>query len=988
MRPPAVNSESGPEPQGGSRRKPARKLATHQPGAPSGYPGRSAWLLYIAFFASGVSGLIYQVVWVRALGNVFGNTIQSASLVVAVFMLGLGVGSYLVGRWADRRYARDPGSLLRAYGQAELAIALLGLAVSLTMPHLGPLGALLSSYTQGANGWFVPSLTSYLTRLGIGAVLLLPITVLMGGTLTLLIRHLVRHDVSMAPRRIAALYAVNTVGAALGAFLTDFTLVPAVGLLLTQMIAVGLNVVAGAVAFAIAAWSRAPEVGKESAARRRAERGSRFNAHVERASRPIVLLASLALGLTGFAALGMEILWVRHATILLGGFRAVFALLLTVVLAGMGLGAFAGGLLSRRTQRPATWLMLTQAAFVVSALSGVVLVDARPIEAAVTSLSGAVPRLTEIWFNVGPLALLAGIPSVLMGLSFPLANALVQQTDGTVASRAGGLYLANTAGAVCGSLVTGFVLLPLFGIQASAEVLAAASALAIVPLYLCSPSIAAGAASRYRHVAPLAGTLLIAGTAIAVYTTLPANFVIRRALGSAAETRHILAQREGLTEVITIADAGDGRLLLTNGHAMSSTARLSQRYMRALAHIPLLMMERPASALVIGFGVGNTTHAATLHPSVRVVDVADLSRGILEHASFFDTANHGVLADPRVRVFVNDGRQHLQMQVDGTYDLITLEPPPISYAGVAALYSKEFYELARARLAPRGYISQWLPTYQVPTETTLSMIRAFIDVFPQAVLLSGAQADLLLIGTTGPTIDLDPTRVAAALANRPAVQDDLTRMDLGTVREIAGTFIGSADRLRDATADTFPVTDDWPLMEHSVLSVLNPGEDVPAAIVDLSQLPDWCPRCFAGGAPVPAVAGLDLYVRLLELAYRATPADGLRLAQATNTTSPPRLIAGSAYLGAIVPEDAELYNTLGVERASRGDMGDAINAFRQALQLDPNSARSHWHLGAALAQTGARQEAIGHLQRSLDIDPTNRYARDDLDALTATPQKP
>ncbi len=170
--------------------------------------------------------------------------------------------------------------------------------------------------------------------------------------------------------------------------------------------------------------------------------------------------------------------------------------------------------------------------------------------------------------------------------------------------------------------------------------------------------------------------------------------------------------------------------------------------------------------------------------------------------------------------------------------------------------------------------------------------------------------------------------------------------------------------------------------------MLNPGEDVPAAIVDLSQLPDWCPRCFAGGAPVPAVAGLDLYMRLVDLAYRASPAEGVRLAEATNDTSPTRLIAGSAYLGAIVPEDAELYNALGVERASRGEMSDAIDAFRKALQLDPNSAPSHWHLGAALAQTGARQEAIGHLQRSLDIDPTNRYARDDLDALTATPQTP
>ena len=152
--------------------------------------------------------------------------------------------------------------------------------------------------------------------------------------------------------------------------------------------------------------------------------------------------------------------------------------------------------------------------------------------------------------------------------------------------------------------------------------------------------------------------------------------------------------------------------------------------MRALAHIPLLMMDDPASVLVIGFGVGNTTHAATLHPSVRRVEIADLSRSILEHASYFENANHDVLKERRVNVFVNDGRQHLQIQNPDTYDLITLEPPPISYAGVAALYSKEFYELARSRLTARGYVSQWLPTYQVPTQTALSMIRAFIDVFP------------------------------------------------------------------------------------------------------------------------------------------------------------------------------------------------------------------------------------------------------------------
>jgi tetratricopeptide (TPR) repeat protein len=389
--------------------------------------------------------------------------------------------------------------------------------------------------------------------------------------------------------------------------------------------------------------------------------------------------------------------------------------------------------------------------------------------------------------------------------------------------------------------------------------------------------------------------------------------------------------------------------------------------------------------LVIGFGVGNTTHAATLHPSLRRLEIADLSRNILEHASYFESANQRVLKDRRVHVFINDGRQHLQIQPPDTYDLITLEPPPIGYAGVAALYSKEFYELARSRLTSRGFVSQWLPTYQVPGTTALSMIRAFIDVFPQSVLLSGAQADLLLIGTAGPAIELDPARIAAALMTRLAVRDDLERLEMLGVRDIAGAFIGSARTLREATANVRPVTDDWPATEYSVLSALNPGEDVPANVVNLERLPEWCPQCFANGEPVPAVAGLDVYMRLMDLAYRATPEDGVRLAEAAKAKAPDmRGIAGSYYLGAIVPERAELYNVLGLDYARRGDIRSAIVMFRRAVELGPDLALAHWHLGAALAEAGARDEAIGHLQRSIELDPANHNARADLDALRAS----
>lgn len=210
-------------------------------------------LLYLLFFCSGLSGLVYQVVWVRVFGNVFGNTIYSASLVIAVFMLGLGVGSYAVGVWADRRYAeqssasrdaRRLGPLLGTYGYFELLIAAMGLGISVLLPHLDRISALVSSYSRDANGWYVLSTTSYVSRAAVAIALLTPITLLMGGTLTLLIRHLVRKDPDVTGWRIAVLYGVNTAGAALGCFLTDFALVPVFGLRETQMVAVLFNVVA------------------------------------------------------------------------------------------------------------------------------------------------------------------------------------------------------------------------------------------------------------------------------------------------------------------------------------------------------------------------------------------------------------------------------------------------------------------------------------------------------------------------------------------------------------------------------------------------------------------------------------------------------------------------------------------------------------------------------------------------------------------------
>ena len=948
-------------------------------------------MTYFLFFLSGLSGLIYQVVWVRMFGNVFGNTIYSASIVVAVFMLGLGAGSYVIGVWADRRYLREKTAssgrsnpLLRAYGQFELVIAALGLCIALVLPHLSTLSATVSSYVREPSGWYVLSTSSYVARAGIAIGLLTPITLLMGGTLTLLIRHLVRSDLKLGGWRIAILYGINTAGAAVGALVTDFALVPSLGLFGTQVIAVAANAAAGIGAIVLASARRVRQqpdtLGKKGRRRSRTEDPRTISpqeagdaAGVRSVPQPAaVAWTSVALAMTGVAALGMEILWFRHFSILLGGFRAVFSLLLALILAGIGVGSLAGGAIVRRTGRPTEWFTVVQALFVASTLAGLALADVNPINEDDGGLGAAAAgTMAELWFNAGPMVKQVALPALMMGFSFPLANAIIQRAEESVGRRAGILYVANTAGAVAGSLAAGFVLLPALGLQTSATLLMALAALAVVPLYL--------AGQRPRRT--LLASLVVAGVALGLWLRLPSDYVTMRALGTVDRGERRLVVSDGLTELVAVTETAKGRTLVTNGHAMSSTWPLSQRYMRALAHIPLLSMERPEHVLVIGFGVGNTTHAATLHPTVRRVEVADLSRDILAHADYFDAANRGVLRDPKVVVHLNDGRQHLQIQPPGSYDLVVLEPPPIAYAGVSALYSREFYELARTRLKPGGYISQWLPAYQVPSEVALAMVRAFVDVFPASVLLSGAASDLLLLGVNGPRIGIDPADVEAALSRAPAVRADLERIDLGTLPEIVGMFVGSERTLSAATRGVTPVADDRPIQEYGVRSMLNIGHGVPASLIDFSRIAEWCPECFMEGVPIPALQDLPGYLRLLDLAYNATPAEVAaagRLAESAGRT-----VDGSGYLGAIVPESAELHSVLGLALAERGQLDEAIAEFRHALRLAPDSAPAHWHLGAALASLGAHAEAARHLGRSVELDPANAEAHSDLGLVLA-----
>jgi len=723
-----------------------------------------------AIFLSGSAGLLYELTWVRLIGNLFGNTVEGAALVVAVFMLGLGLGGYGAGRWADRR-GRDGQSLLHLYASFELGIAVLGAAASLLLPLLEPLSAAVSSYEFDSNGWATLSTGSYLARLGLCGVVLLPSVVLMGGTLTVLIRHVVAADLGDSGRRVGWLYGINTAGAALGCFAIDFALVPSLGVTATVLIAPAFNLVAALIAMHAAKAATTSESDLAPDADR---------SHVEHRrdsvnSSGVLSTAAIAIFLSGLAAAGLHIFWFRFLGSVLGDLRSTFSLLLGVILVGIWLGSVGAGALEARWRRPALLFLVSQTLFIASCLLAFVAFDPALKSTYGLTSSGLSDDPTgrfvlDVWYRLRSILLLVAVPALATGATYPLANALVQRSREEVGQRAGVLYLANTLGAVIGSLGAGFVLLPRAGIQVGVLILLLCATGSIATV--CSEVWRSERSGKSRWAAPLA--LIIASIALLGWNRLPTDYLSLKSFTEAERSAGFLSLSEGVTQSVAVAEVpgSDARLLYTNGALMSATVLRVQRYMRLFAHLPLLQMQSPRTVLVICFGVGNTVHAASLHPSVERIEIADLSREVFEQAHHFRKWNRDVLDAPRVHVFLNDGRQHLRMRPPETFDLVTLEPPPLAFAGVSALYSREFYELVRSRLRNGGFVTQWLPAYQVEEDVARAMVRAFVEVFPDGIVLSGYRRHLILMGRKNASIEIDPDAVAAKISNSPAVAAD------------------------------------------------------------------------------------------------------------------------------------------------------------------------------------------------------------------------
>lgn len=723
---PAGPGASGQERDSSDRSEPARSTTRPSPHQGSAgaetvdREGRAFAAAGVLFLISGSTGLLYEVAFSKFLATVFGATAYAVSTVLASFMAGLALGAHIGGRYARR--IRRP---LVAYGVLELTV---GAVCALTPSIFAALGGAYVELARAAPE-SLALLTVVRAVLTVGVVVL-P-TVAMGATLPVLARQIAGGGASDGGRRLSWLYGINTLGGASGALLSAYVILPAVGVRGSMMAAALVNAVIGLGALAIG--SRAPRVesdadGPQSLAAMRAAEAS-----PPRAWRTLCVLA-LASGFLVFAA---EVVQTHLLALLIGNSAYAFGLMLAIFLSCLALGAARAPAFARKHGDSALPIGLSLAALSIALT--LPLWDLLPLFFAAAGKvvhSWAGRELTRAAAAFGIIAL----PTLWMGTTFPLLlGKLGGRAD--VASRVGRLTVLNTSGTIAGSVITGYLVLPWLGSQATLMCVAAAFA------------VAAALCARAADVRPGARRFALGAGAVAVaLAVLLPRWDLGR-LTSGANVYFALGPRPERIDfvredvhggVTTVAHRAGVTTMYTNGKFQGDDGpeMIAQR---RFAHFPSLFVGHEGRALVVGLGTGTTLGTIAAYP-YRAIDVAEISPAIVEAArTYFRDPMLGALDDPRVHLTLNDGRNVLLVARE-PYDLVTIELTSVWFAGASSLYSTEFYELVKSRLTDTGVLQQWVQLHHIRPRELGAIVRTLHRTFPHVALFVGGSQGILVAG--------------------------------------------------------------------------------------------------------------------------------------------------------------------------------------------------------------------------------------------------
>jgi spermidine synthase len=734
-------------------------------------------LLLLLFAGSGCSALIYEIVWYQLLQLVIGSTVISLGVLLATFMGGLCLGSLALPRIRPLA-GRHP---LRVYALVEMGIGICGILVLFGMP-------LVDRVYVAAVGHGFPAL---LLRAVVAAACLLPPTVLMGASLPAASRWLETTPEGVS--WMSLLYGGNTVGAVFGCLLAGFYLLRVYDMAAATLVAAAINGAIALIAFGMA--SRTPH-------QARAEESPASPVAAEAAPRSGAVYLTIAL--SGACALGAEVVWTRLLGLLLGATVYTFSIILAVFLAGLGIGSAVAAALVRGVSRPRLALGCCQLLLAGAvAWTAYMLANSLPYWPINPTLS------TSPWFTFQidlARSTWAILPAALLwGASFPLALAAVASRDRDAGRMVGGIYAANTAGAIVGALAFSMILVPAVGTQGCERLLIVLSGLGALYVW---PT-----ATTWTPRAK-AGALFLAAAAVAVVllamsvSKVPSMLIAYgRRITISAGSSEILYAGEGMNASVAISRWNDGAVQFhVSGKVEASTEPYDMRLQRMLGHMPALLHPNPRSVLVVGFGAGVTAGSFVLHPEVKRIVICEMERMIPPVATrFFGKENNNVLNDPRVEMVYDDAR-HFVLTTREKFDVITSDPIHPWVKGSATLYSKEYFELVKRHLNPGGIVTQWVPLYESDLSTVKSELATFFDVFPNGTVwgndTAGGGYDTVLLGQAEPTkIDVDQLQAKLERPDEARVAASMREVGFNSAIALLSTYAGQGPDLKSWLMD-------------------------------------------------------------------------------------------------------------------------------------------------------------------------------------------
>ena len=772
------------------------RVASKSSAIPAPHSAASPALLIPALllFVSGAAALVYQVLWIKQLSLVVGVEVYAITTGISAFFAGLALGGLLFGRWADR--LQHPVLL---YAGLEVLVAVLGVGATFAMSMAASPFAWLEQHV-GLAAWVLP-----FALVGIPALL-------MGGTLPVLVRSLA-NDPQHLGKAGGQLYAANTAGAIAGTLLAAFVLIATLGVRGSALAAAMLNLLAAVGAL----WfQRQRPVPVETPVKHHAANAP---------DRLALWLYSIA----GGVALGYEVVWSQSIVQFMSTRTYAFAVVLATYLTGLFIGS---ALLARRVDRIRDpWgvfgLLIAGAGLIalleVAFLGRWLVFLQSQAEIVALAMGGSELLGMSARFAVAALSIVF-VPTLLLGAAFPLALRLSVGPE-RVGRDVGAVVAFNTLGGIVGVMLCGFLLIPLLGLVRTLGLLAIVAA-----------GIGYFAVRKGHHVKKgrRQGVVVIGLLSVAVAIFTPVDKLASLLPGARNGT--LAFYEEGRGGTVAVVTQGKGQKafqrLYIQGVSNTGDAMPSLRYMRIQALLPLLIHNgEPRSALVIGFGTGITAGALTRYPGLEHRVVAELLPSVVKAAPLFK-GNFNAAADPTVDVRLRDGRQEL-LRSPQLYDLITLEPPPPSAAGVVNLYSRDFYQLAASRLEKKGLVAQWLPLPTQNIDDSRSLVRSFLDVFPYATLWTSEFHEMLLIGSMEP-IELDAEKISQRF-QQESVRSTLQDVGIGSAAALLATWVTDRAGLERFAADALPVTDDQPRIEYAPWVRAKEISRVLPALLDLRQ---------------------------------------------------------------------------------------------------------------------------------------------------------